>query len=182
MTKIIVVLPKLDDAKSIKNILVQNGFSSVAVCTSGAQTLSYADNLNGGIIISGYKLTDMMYNELYDFIPPDFEMLLLASRTVLTECIGNDIMCLGMPLKVHELLNTVTMMATSLSYRLKKKKKQPRTRNPHEAALVQEAKCLLMSRNNMTEEEAHRYLQKCSMDNSTNLVETANMVLSIMKS
>ena len=36
-----------------------------------------------------------------------------------------------------------------------------------------------MERNNMTEEEAHRYLQKHSMDNSTNLVETAQMVLAI---
>jgi AmiR/NasT family two-component response regulator len=32
----------------------------------------------------------------------------------------------------------------------------------------------------MTEEEAHRYLQKTSMDSGTNLVETAQMVLSMM--
>lgn len=37
-----------------------------------------------------------------------------------------------------------------------------------------------MARNNMTEEEAHRYLQKCSMDSGNNIVETAEMVLSIM--
>ena len=33
----------------------------------------------------------------------------------------------------------------------------------------------------MTEEEAHRYLQKRSMDNGTGIVETAQMVLSIMR-
>ena len=32
----------------------------------------------------------------------------------------------------------------------------------------------------LTEEEAHRYIQKCSMDSGTNMVETAQMVLSIM--
>ena len=32
----------------------------------------------------------------------------------------------------------------------------------------------------MTEVEAHRYLQKTSMDSGTNLVETAQMVLSMM--
>ena len=37
-----------------------------------------------------------------------------------------------------------------------------------------------MRRNHMTEEEAHRYIQKCSMDSGTNLIETAQMVLSIM--
>ena len=39
---------------------------------------------------------------------------------------------------------------------------------------------LLMERNHMTESEAHRYIQKCSMDNGTNLVETAQMVLTLM--
>ena len=47
--------------------------------------------------------------------------------------------------------------------------------------VLEEAKALLMERNGMTEEEAHRYIQKCSMDSGTNLVETAEMVLSMMK-
>ena len=32
----------------------------------------------------------------------------------------------------------------------------------------------------MTEEEAHRYVQKCSMDSGNNMVETAEMIMSIM--
>ena len=32
----------------------------------------------------------------------------------------------------------------------------------------------------MTEEEAHRYLQKSSMANGVNMIETAQMVLSIL--
>ena len=36
-----------------------------------------------------------------------------------------------------------------------------------------------MSRNHMDENEAHRYLQKCSMENGSNLVETAQMVISL---
>ena len=45
---------------------------------------------------------------------------------------------------------------------------------------IDKAKALLMERNNMTEEEAHRYLQKCSMDSGTNMVETAQMVISLI--
>ena len=44
---------------------------------------------------------------------------------------------------------------------------------------MQEAKELLMARNHMSEEEAHRYLQKCSMDSGTNMVETALMILAL---
>ena len=39
---------------------------------------------------------------------------------------------------------------------------------------------LLMERNYLTEEEAHKYLQKCSMDNGTNMVETAQMILTLL--
>ena len=35
--------------------------------------------------------------------------------------------------------------------------------------------------NHMTEEEAHRYIQKCSMDSGTSLTETAEMVISMTK-
>ena len=40
---------------------------------------------------------------------------------------------------------------------------------------------MLMERNRMSEEEAHRYIQKCSMDSGTSLVETAQMVLTMTK-
>ena len=43
VANIIVVFPRLDDAKNVKNILVRSGFSVAAVCTTGAQALSYAD-------------------------------------------------------------------------------------------------------------------------------------------
>jgi response regulator NasT len=33
----------------------------------------------------------------------------------------------------------------------------------------------------MTEEEAHKYLQKTSMDSGTNLVETAEMIFALMR-
>ncbi len=34
-----------------------------------------------------------------------------------------------------------------------------------------------MERNHLSEEEAHKYIQKLSMDSGNNLVETAEMIL-----
>lgn len=181
MTGIIVALPKIENARSLKNLLVRSGFTVIAACSSGAQALSLADGLNDGIVISAYRLPDMLYEELFHCLPKGFEMLLLASQSLLMECGNSDIMCLGMPLKVHDLLNTVEMMVTSIAYKRKKSKDKPKERKPEEVAMINQAKRLLMSRNNMTEEEAHRYIQKCSMDSSTNMVETAQMILSVMK-
>ncbi|MDD3205230.1 MAG: ANTAR domain-containing protein [Lachnospiraceae bacterium] len=181
MTSVIVALPKIEEAKSIKNLLVRNGYSVVGVCTTGSQAISIADELNDAIVLCGYKLPDMMYMELHDCLPTGFEMLLLASQHLLTERNVGNIVCLSMPLKVHDLLNTVDMMVQTMERRRKKLKAKPKVRNQEEEELIKQAKHLLMERNNMTEEEAHRYIQKCSMDSSTNMVETAQMVLSIMQ-
>lgn len=181
MTNIIVVFPRIDDAKSMKNLLVRNGFHVVGVCTTGIQAISQADGLNGGIVICSYKMVDMLYSELHDYLPFGFEMLMLASRQYLNECQNHDIMCLEMPLKVQDFLSTVGMMAENMERRKKKQRLQPKERNREEKELIKEAKGLLMERNHMTEEEAHRYIQKNSMDSGTNMVETAQMILSMMK-
>lgn len=179
MTNIIVAFARAEDAKSIKNVLVKNGFGVNAVCTSGAQALGYADEYHDGIIISGYRLADMICMELRDNLPGGFDMVVMASQRVLAEVSGTGIIGLAMPLKVHELVNTVDMMSRGTIRRKKKQKQRPRIRNEEEAAVIDSAKRLLMERNNMTEEEAHRYLQKHSMDNGTNMVETAQMLLAL---
>lgn len=181
MTNIIVVLPKLEDAKGIKNVLVRSGFQTTGVCTTGAQAISQADGLHDGIVVCSYKLVDMMYDQLHECLPYGFEMLLLASQNVINECYGNNIVCLSMPLKVNDLIDTVNMMADNILRRRRRQRLQPRSRSAEEDAVIRHAKELLMARNHMDEEEAHRYLQKCSMDSGTNLVETAQMVLSMMK-
>jgi len=180
VVNIIVVLPKMEDARGIRDLLMKNGFRVHAVCTTGSQVLSKTDELNDGIVICGYRLSDMMYSELHDCLPRGFDMLLMASRGVLGECIGNDIVCLAMPLKVHDLINTVDMMSQAIERRRRRARLKPRERSPEEEALIREAKELLMNRNNMSEKEAYRYIQKCSMDSGTNMVETAQMVLAML--
>ena len=49
MVNIIVVFPKLEDAKNIRNLLARNGYSVIGVCCTGAQVLQIIDNLEDGI-------------------------------------------------------------------------------------------------------------------------------------
>ncbi len=180
MTNVIVLFPKIEEAKSVRNLLVRHGFQVPAVCTTGAQALAQADALGDGILVCGYRYADMMYSELHDCLPPHFEMLLVASKRVWDDCIGNDIVCVSTPIRVQDLLNTLEMMAVQIERRRKRLRQKPKVRSEEDKKTVREAKELLMERNNMSEEEAHRYLQKCSMDGGRNLVETAQMVLSMM--
>ena len=54
---------------------------------------------------------------------------------------------------------------------------QPRQRSPEECAMIQQAKELLMKSNHISEDEAHKYLLRTSMQSGRNLFETAQMVL-----
>ena len=180
MTNIIVAFSKPEDGKNIKGILIRNGFQVVAACISGAQTLSAADGLSGGIVVSGYRFQDMMYDELRQCLPGSFDMLLISSPARWSGQAPDRVICLPMPLKVHDLLSTLEMMVQAQERIRRKMRNRPRERSSEEQSVISEAKALLMERNNMTESEAHRYIQKCSMDSGTNLVETAQMVISLI--
>lgn len=180
MINIIVAFPKMENAKNIKSILVKNGFRVNAVCTSGAQVLQHADMLDEGIIVCAGRLQDMMYIQLREYLSPHFQMLVVASAGLWEAEKSENVVSLTMPLKVHELVGTLEMMANSLMRR-RRKKGRPAGRSEEEKQMIQKAKEVLMARNNMTEEEAHRYMQKSSMDSATNLAETAQMILSIFR-
>ncbi|MEI3281956.1 MAG: ANTAR domain-containing protein [Enterocloster sp.] len=180
MTNIIVAFSRPEDGKSIKGILVRSGYDVAAVCTSGSQALSAAEDLSGGILVCGYRFEDMMYDELRQCLPASFEMLVLASPSRWNGVQTQGVVCLPMPLKVHNLLSTLDMMVQASSVSAEDCAAGQRERSKEEQDLINEAKALLMERNNMTESEAHRYIQKCSMDSGTNLVETAQMVISLI--
>ncbi len=176
MFSIIVGFPRLEDANSIKNLLIRNGFNVSDSFTLGSQIISRANDLDEGIVVCGYRFSDMHYSELYNYLPNGFEMLMIASPEKL-EYSQSNIVCLPMPIKTHDLLNTLQMMTYQYQRRKKKEKDRPKVRSEEEKAIIKRAKLILMDRNNMNEDEAHRYLQKTSMDSGTNMVEMSEMVL-----
>ena len=172
MTGLIVVFPNKDNATNIRNLLARGGMDVIGVCTTGAQAMHYADTVDDGIVVCGYRMKDMMYTQLREYLPESFEMLLVASQDKWSSGDVEGIVGLSTPIKVYDL--------QSMDRRRKKRRKELKNRDPKQQETIRKAKELLMTRNNMSEEEAHRYLQKSSMDSGTNMVETAEMVLSIM--
>lgn len=181
MTNVIVAFSKIEDARNIKNILIKHGIDVAAVATSGSQAISCAGELGAGILVCGSRFADMMYWEICECLPDGFFMLLLSSpNRVNGSQTPVDFICLSLPLRVHELMETLDMVMQTQARRRRKQKSLPRQRSFQEEEVIQKAKELLLDRNHMTETEAHRYIQKCSMDNGTNMVETAQMIMSLI--
>jgi len=179
MADIIVAFPKLDDAKNLRKMLIRNGYDVNKVCDSGAQVIDAVNRLDGGIVISGYRFSDMYYREINEYLPKGFQMLLLASPGKLAECDATGLVSLAMPFKVQDFLDTLGMMMAQHNRWNKRPKSKPKGRSENDRRVIAAAKELLMERNQMTEDEAHKYIQKLSMDSSTNLVETAEMILEL---
>ena len=179
MTGIIVAFHKQEDAISIKNILVRNGYRVSAVCTTGTHVLAAIDDYNDGIVVCGYRITDMLYYQLRENLPKEFEMLVIASPAKFEEEQYEGVINVAMPFKIYDFINTVEMLNNTIMSRRRKKKNQPNPRSPEDKRKLDDAKKILMNRNNMSEEEAHRYMQKMSMDSGINMVETAEMILNL---
>jgi len=178
MFSIIVAFPKNEDAMTIKNVLISNGIEVAGTTSTGAQTIAFAEELDGGIVLCAYRMADMHFSELNAYLPKNFRMLLVAAPARLSESFDDSIITLSTPLKTKELIGTVQMMQQA--YLRRERKIQQMKRNVSEKETITRAKQLLMERNHLSEEEAHRYIQKTSMDSGTNMIEVAEMILCMM--
>lgn len=181
MPDIIIAFLRIGDARNLKKLLERNGYDVNAVCDTGSQLISIANELDGGIVICGYQFSDMLYSEVYNYLPKSFTMIVIASPKKLEYLVEEDIWRIEMPIHVNELIAAVSDAAAEHGRKRKKEKAKPKFRSAREQKLIDDAKQLLMDTKKITENEAHRYLQKLSMDSGNSIEESAGMILDIHK-
>ena len=157
-SSIVIALPKIEDAKKIRTILNRHGLTVASVCSSVSNALASISELDSGVLICGYKLTDAYYKDALDNLPQYFEMLLLASQRIIDEA-PNSVSTVQMPMKASALIDTVNDMQSIIwNAGSKNEKKKPKPRSEKEQNYISNAKRLLMEKNQMTEEEAYRHI------------------------
>ncbi|ETO95119.1 ANTAR domain protein [Lachnoanaerobaculum sp. MSX33] len=175
MSDIIIAFPNPSDSKVLRSILIKNGYSIVGVVASGAQAINLSDDIDYGIVVCAYQLNDMQYMEIKENMNETCELLLVCSPGKLDENPDEDINFLPMPFKVIELVKKVSEISDKLYYERKRKKKQEE-RGSKNFMAIQKAKELLIKYKNMTEPEAHKYLQISSMKNGETIINTAKKI------
>ena len=171
-------------AERIEEILTAHGFREIIRVKTGSEALRKMGRLKGGILICPKRLPDLYYTDLLEFLPPHFEMLLLVTEKDLQDAplsglYPDSFVTVQMPVKVHVFVEAVRMMDdAAVTHRTERFRRDTgRARDPRDENYIRNAKEVLMQRQHMTEEEAHKYLQKSSMDTGRKLVESAQMVL-----
>lgn len=181
MGSVLIAMPKAEDAGRIASTIKNQGMLyDVNICSTGAEVLRIANDRDYGVVICTKALRDTRYTELADMLPNYFGMIVLTSDMSL-EITTASMVKLIMPFKTIDLLNTIEMVTQGYYRSLRKKKKAPPKRSEEEQKLIDKAKALLMERNGMEEPEAFRYIQKNSMDSGRSLVESAQMILVLLR-
>lgn len=180
MGSILIVMPKTEDAGRIAKMVQSSGYApETEICTTGAEALRTSHDRDYGVVICTKKMRDMSYSELAGYLPSYFGMIVLTSDLSL-ETFSDHVVKLSLPVKRIDLMSTVEMLLEEFYRQRKKKKRQtPTKRKEEDKQIIDKAKQLLMERNGMSEPEAFRYIQKNSMDCGRNMVETAQMILTM---
>lgn len=177
MGTILIAMPNAEDSKNLGNIIRNSGaLFDIEICRTSAEILRIANARDYGVIICTKKVFEMNYLELSGYIPEYFGMIVLTKNMGL-ETTSDKMVKLLLPFKPRELIDTVSMITSILERSIRKRRKSPPKRSESEKKIIDKAKGLLIDRNGMTEPEAFRYIQKCSMDTGRSMIESAHMIL-----
>lgn len=169
MEKVIVAFAGERNGRRIKELLERSGTASCLLCVSADQVRRTVHEQQVGAVVCGYKFADGTAEQLYGDLPAYCRMLMVAARSQLELVQTPEILRLSAPASRGELLGAVEEL-------LARVQAHPALRSREDRDLITRAKARLMTEG-LTEEEAHRALQKKSMAAGVRLAQAARMVL-----
>lgn len=174
METVILAFESGKSACRIREIIERAGLATCLICRSAAEVKRLVSKQRVSTVICGYKLSDETAEELFQDLPSFCSMLVVAIQSMLEMVESDEIFRLAAPVSRSDLLSAVqTLLQVG---RRMEQLARPR-RSAEEQALVEGAKGVLMDRHGITEEQAHRLLQKKSMDSGEKLVQTARRII-----
>ena len=174
MDRIVVAFANEEAQRRILRLLASDGLEPAACCASGAEAIRTVRKLGSAIVICGFKLRDMTASDLAADLRGTAVLLVVSSAVNLDMCEGENLYKLATPAARSDFFATLDMLRR---FEEKNLHHPPPKRKEADQKLIRTAKELLMDVNRMTESEAHRFLQKRSMDSGMKLVETAQYII-----
>ena len=173
MDQVLVAFESEKTCRRIREILECSGTASCLVCRSGDQVRRLVNKRHIAAVVCGFKLADETAADVLEDLPPFCAMLVLAPQDQLDLLRRDRLLPLPAPTSRGALLEGVERLLQMG----REAERALSRRDGAERELIQRAKALLMTRDAMTEEEAHHFLQKKSMDQGAKLVQVARKVL-----
>lgn len=173
MNRLVVAFENESTISRVREMLASASLAPRSIHRTGAEIVRAVRFMGGGTIVCGVKLLDMTADQLYVDLDGMARILVIGKPLQLEMHATADVFKLALPINRFDLCASVRMLLQLEEMEHKRKNR----RSPRENQMIEQAKKLLQSAFGMTEMEAHRYLQKRSMDAGVRIMETAAMIV-----
>ena len=174
METVIVAFENGTMAQRFGELLENTGTAKCLLCRSGDQVRRLMSKQAVYCVVCGPHLSDGPAEWLAEDLPPACSLLLVGPQHMLDACASRDVYTLATPIRREEAVSTVKLL---LQFGHRMERFTAARRSGSDQAVVDRAKRLLIDRLGMTEDQAHRELQKRSMDTGARLNHTARQVI-----
>lgn len=166
----------------IKTVLNRGGYTIEYTCKTAGEVARVADFCTSPVVVCGFQFTDMTAEDLMVVLDGRLAMItvVLPHQRGLVE--RDDMVVLPYPVNSADLLQAIEQAERLAAHAAIKPAKpsggkdSAAERPAEEKLLILKAKEMLMQQFQMTESQAHRFLQKTSMDRGLKIVDAARMV------
>lgn len=170
MRDVIIASANNHSAERIKTILQSGGVFVRSLLCSGNEVLAFTGVYPRALVVCG-RLGDMTALTLANMLPQGCDVIHLLPSGESQAVFVSNMVEINMPLDRVEFLKTVKVMAATENEVLSRHKKSDETEE-----ILDRAKRIIMNRHHVSEREAHKILQRRSMESGMKLLELARMI------
>ena len=170
--QIILAFSKDETAVRFKRMLDGSGFEVRGVAHSAAELLRMISHMDEVLVIMGYKLRDGTLDDIYDSLKPGQKLMSIVKAEKQDMIENEEIFVLPLPVGREHLISAIQVFLGVI-----KTAHRNTNRNEEDEKIIDQAKLYLMEKYRMTEKQAHRFIQKRSMDTGSRFVDTARQIL-----
>ena len=174
MDRIIIAFANGEAQNRIVELLRSQGVTPAGCFSTGAEVTRLVRKLGTACVVCGFKLQDMTAAALAENLRGLAPVLVISTAGRLAFCEGENLFKLAFPASRADFFSSLELLCQIEARQLRPPVMRKKL---SEQKLVAQAKALLMDICRMSEAEAHRFLQKRSMDTGMRLAETAQLVI-----
>ncbi len=169
MRSIVVASSSRNMMTKLNRVLLTLQAYDIYYCKTEAELYSFCDRLGGGVlIVSAFR--DASVNDIKNSLSLDWDIVAILPPNVPVPFYSSNLTVFTAPVNVSELLSTVEMLMNVTDYK-------KTSYDTDKANIIEKAKRILIEKKGFSEDQAHYYLQKTSMDKGVSIKRTAEKIV-----
>lgn len=189
VNSVLIVSSSIKSFENLSQLLNSNGPYEISSANSGSEARRLANNTDYDIVIINSPLTDEFGSNLAVTITEiSSSGIILIVKSDVADDISQEVEDYGVLVVPKPIIRQVFFQSLKLSLASKKRISGLKTENVHlhekieEIRIVTRAKCILIQYLNMSENQAHRYIEKQAMDLRKSRLQIAQNILKTYES